>query len=81
MSEFKISLSFKSYNGKTAGNCYVAEKRIVFDLIAQIEDFIEDCFKSSRPYRLYFPINKPSKSVTVRSWLGRVESGRVDSLL
>ena len=29
-----------------------------------VEDLSENCVKISRPYILYFPINKPSKSVT-----------------
>ena len=33
--------------------------------IAQIEDLNGYCAKISRPYLLYFPINKLSKSVTV----------------
>ena len=35
--------------------------------IAEIEELNQDCVKISRPYRLYFPINKPSKGVTVGS--------------
>ena len=56
-------------------NSYVTEKRIVSRLskilhfIVQIEDFIEDYAKISRPYLLYFPRNKPSQTVTVE--LGR----------
>ena len=56
-------------------NCYVAKKRIVSKLskiryqilIAQIEDFNEELVNISRPYLLYFPSNKQSKSVTVGS--------------
>ena len=36
-------------------------------LIAQIEDWNKDCIKVSRLCLLQFPINKPSKRVTVRS--------------
>jgi len=35
-------------------------------LTAQIEDLNEDCVKISRSYLLYFPRDKPSKSVTDR---------------
>ena len=51
-------------------NLYVAVKRIfsklsIPNLIARIEDLNEDCVKISHPYLLYFPRNKPSKSVSV----------------
>ena len=55
-------------------NCYAAEKHIISKqsniylseiLVAQIEDVNEDCVKISRPYLLYLPRNKLSKSVTV----------------
>ena len=60
-SEFEISLSVESYDEETTQNCrngYVDEKRIaskiseisIPNLIAQIEDFYQDCVKISRPY-------------------------------
>ena len=70
-SEFKISISVKSFDEKTGENyrnCYVPENRIVLTqrLIAQIEDLNKDCVKIPCPYLLYFWRNKPLKSVTVR---------------
>ena len=76
-SEFKISLPVKIYDEKTADNyrnCYVAEKQIVFELsnipicdilISQIRDFNGVFVRISCVYLVYFPINRPSKSVTV----------------
>ena len=73
-SEFKIFISIKSYDDKTAENYrnyYIAENRIVSKLsnvkTQNYEDLNEDCVKISRPYILYFPRYKPSKNVTVRS--------------
>ena len=73
-SEFKISISVESYDGKTAENyrnCYVVEMLIVFKrfliLLAQIGELNKDCVKMSSPYLIYFMKNKPSNSVTVGS--------------
>ena len=38
---------------------------MIFLIIAQIEDLNENFIKISRLHILYFPINMPSKSVTV----------------
>ena len=84
-SEFKISISVESYDEKTAENyrnCYVAEKHIAYklskisipNLKRLIEDLTEDCVKIQLPYLLYFPSNKPSKSVTVVP--GWIRTGR-----
>ena len=73
-SEFKVLISVERYDEKTAENyrnCYVAEKRIVFKLLKiSIPNFNSTnwtlewrLFKDSRPYFLYLPRNKPSKSV------------------
>ena len=66
-SEYKNSISIESYDEKAAENyrnCYFAKKPLSF-LIAQIEDLYKDWVKISHSYLLYFPRNKPSKSVTV----------------
>ena len=76
-SEFKITISVGSYDGKTAENyqnCYAAEKRIVSkqskisipNFNSTNKNLNEDCFKLFRPYLLYFPRNKLSKSVMDR---------------
>ena len=65
-SEFKISVESEVLNWslQTSKDIYQ---------ITQIEDFNEDCVKISRPYLLYFPRNKLSKSVTVGSVLKVLE--------
>ena len=75
-SQFKISISVESYHEKTDENyqnSYIVEKGLFPNyqrylsqiVIVQIEDSNEDCVKIQRPYLLYFPRYKPSKSVTV----------------
>ena len=76
-SELKKSISVESYDKKTAENyrnllgCRKAHNfpnyhRYQFHIfIAKIEDFNEDCIKSSRPYLLYYLRNKQSKSIAV----------------
>ena len=75
-SEFKISISVKSYDEKNSENdrnIYDAEKRLISKLLKTLilnlnrkhGDLDEGCVKNSLLYLLYFPRNKPSKSVTV----------------
>ena len=84
-SKYKIFISVKSYDEKTAENnrnCYDAGKHIASKLLSKISipDFDstnsrlnENCIKSSSPYLLCFPRNKPSNSVTVaQGWFGPV---------
>ena len=70
-SEFNISISVKSYDEKTIENYrnyYVDEKRMVLILSKtsiKKKDLNEDCIQISLLCLVYFPGNKPSKSVTV----------------
>ena len=67
-SEFKISVSVKSYDEKilkvTENTRCRKEHSLHQILIAQIENLNEDCVNILCLYHLYFPINKPSMSVT-----------------
>ena len=77
-SEFKISISVKSYDKKTAENyrnCYVTEKRRVSKLSkVSIPNFVNTNWSLEwrwcqifRACLSYFPRNEPLKSVTVGS--------------
>ena len=64
----KLYFSVESYDEKTYENyrnCYDVEKRIVSKLVPQIEDLSKECVKIERSFLIYFPRNKPSKSVMV----------------
>ena len=90
-SEFDIFLSVESYDETTAENCrncYATEKRIVSKLLryrfqifkAQIEVMNKNCVQNLRSYHLYFPRNKPSKSVTIgRGWVELCRTGGAGS--
>ena len=70
VSELKVSISVESYDEKTAENKLPNYQRYRSKiLIAEIESLNKYFVNISRPYLLYFPRHKLSKSFTVR--LGR----------